>query len=109
MFQARLELQSDQHKTEVLEEGLNYVRVMMCCITLISGCMVMPEKDPSYVNKCEISSDRKTLKVIDASKDTNSYYSINGLILLPVSGIVSGAYVVVNNVYHMGEEKIVCG
>ena len=71
--------------------------------------MVVPEQDLSYVNKCELSSDRKTLKVIDASKGTNSYYSISGLILLPVSGIVSGTYVAINNVYHLGEESIVCG
>ncbi|WP_286049800.1 hypothetical protein [Rheinheimera sp. KL1] len=67
------------------------------------------EKAPTYVNKCEISCDRKTLKVIDASKDTNSYYSVSGLILFPVSGIVSGAYVAINNIYHLGEETIVCG
>jgi len=93
----------------VLEVRLNYLLPVISGLTLIGGCMVMPEKDPSYANKCEISSDRKTLKVIDASKDTNGYYSISGLILLPVSGIVSGTYVAINNVYHMGEEKIVCG
>jgi len=88
---------------------LNYLLPVISGLILISSCMVMPEKDQTYANKCEISSDRKTLKVIDASKDTNSYYSISGLILLPVSGIVSGTYVAINNVYHMGEEKIVCG
>jgi len=88
---------------------LNYLLPVVSGLTLIGGCMVLPENDPTYANKCEISSDRKTLKVIDASKDTNSYYSISGLILLPVSGVVSGTYVAINNVYHMGEEKIVCG
>jgi len=88
---------------------LNYLLPVVSGLTLIGGCMVLPENDPTYANKCEISSDRKTLKVIDASKDTNSYYSISGLILLPVSGVVSGTYVAINNVYHLGEEKIVCG
>ena len=93
----------------VPEVCLNYLLPVITGLTLISGCMVIPEKDPTYVNKCEISSDRKTLKVIDASKDTNSYYSVSGLILFPVSGIVSGAYIAINNVYHLGEETIVCG
>lgn len=83
--------------------------LLLWCIVLTGGCVVVPEQDLSYVNKCELSSDRKTLKVIDASKGTNSYYSISGLILLPVSGIVSGTYVAINNVYHLGEESIVCG
>ena len=50
----------------------------------------------------------KTLKVIDLAKESSSYYSISGVILLPITGVVSGVYVAVNNVYHLGEEKIVC-
>ena len=76
---------------------------------LLSGCVVVPATDTAKVNKCEISSDRKTLKVIDVAEDTNTFYSISGLILYPISGIVSGTYVAVNNIYHLGEEKLVCG
>lgn len=76
---------------------------------LASACIVVPTKDLSAVNRCEISSDRKTLKVINGFKDTNTYYSISGLILLPITGAVSGVYVAINNVYHIGEEAIVCG
>lgn len=75
---------------------------------LVSSCMVVPVVDHSYVSRCEISSDRKTLKIIDAAQESNSYYSISGLILYPISGVVSGVYVAVNNVYHYGEEKIIC-
>ncbi|MGJ8693994.1 MAG: hypothetical protein ACSHW0_16110 [Thalassotalea sp.] len=75
----------------------------------ISSCVVLPIDDHSYANKCEISSDRKTLKVVDAAKDSNSYYSISGVVLLPITGVISGIYVGVNNIYHLGEEKFICG
>ena len=81
---------------------------LISALMLLSSCMVVPTIDHSYFNRCEISSDRKTLKVIDVAKGSNSYYSISGLIVYPISGIVSGIYVAVNNVYHYGEEKIVC-
>lgn len=82
---------------------------LLCLALLLSGCMVVPETDTAKVNRCEISSDRKTLKVINGFEDTNTFYSISGLILLPVSGVVSGTYVAINNVYHLGEETLVCG
>lgn len=85
------------------------IKLALISVTiLLSSCMVVPTIDYSYANRCEISSDRKTLRVIDAAKGSNSYYSISGLIVYPISGIVSGIYVAVNNVYHYGEEKIVC-
>lgn len=74
----------------------------------IGGCVVVPAKDSLHSSKCEISSDRKTLRIVDVAKETNSYYSISGVVLVPVSGVVSGAYVAINNVYNLGEEKIVC-
>ncbi|RYY74362.1 MAG: hypothetical protein EOO52_15715 [Gammaproteobacteria bacterium] len=80
----------------------------MVLAILLTGCIVVPEKDFSNRNRCEISSDKKTLKVLDLAKGTNSYYSISGVILVPLTGIVSGTYVAVNNVYHLGEELIVC-
>ncbi|GAA6206592.1 hypothetical protein NBRC116600_33900 [Thalassotalea sp. SU-HH00458] len=75
----------------------------------ISGCAVLPVDDHSYINKCEISSDKKTLKVVDAAKGTNSFYSISGVILLPITGVISGVYVGINNIYHLGEETFTCG
>jgi hypothetical protein len=85
--------------------------VTITCIALliVSGCVVVPTEDLSSVNKCEISSDRKTLKIINGFEDTNTYYSISGLLLIPITGVVSGAYVAINNIYHLGEERIVCG
>lgn len=78
-------------------------------LVLMSGCLVVPTNDVSAVNRCEISSDRKTLKMINGFEDTNTYYSISGLILVPISGVVSGVYVAINNIYHIGEEAVVCG
>ncbi len=78
-------------------------------LALMSGCVVVPTEDISAVNKCEISSDRKTLKMINGFEDSNTYYSVSGLILVPISGVVSGAYVAINNIYRIGEEIIVCG
>ena len=75
---------------------------------LVNGCVVVPTKDTTHTNHCEISSDRKTLKVINAATVSNSYYSISGLFLYPITGIVSGVYVAVNNIYNYGEEKIKC-
>lgn len=75
---------------------------------LLNGCVVVPTKDTTHTNRCEISTDRKTLKVIDAAKGSNSYYSISGVILFSMVGIVSGTYVAVNNIYNYGEEKIIC-
>jgi len=78
-------------------------------IVFLSGCVVLPSDDNTYVNKCEISSDRKTLKVVSASEGLNTFYSISDLLLLPVTGVIAGIYVGVNNIYHLGEEKIICG
>lgn len=88
------------------------MRVILCvflALALTSGCIVVPTQDFSAVNKCEISSDRKTLKMINGFEDTNTFYSISGLILVPITGVVSGVYVAINNIYHIGEETIVCG
>jgi len=75
----------------------------------LTGCVVVPSDDVSYVNKCEISSDRKTLKVVSATEGLNTFYSISDLLLLPVTGVLAGVYVGINNIYHLGEEQITCG
>ncbi|MGX5913221.1 hypothetical protein ACR0ST_00615 [Aliidiomarina sp. Khilg15.8] len=83
--------------------------LVFAAVVLASGCVVVPQDDVAKVNRCEISSDRKTLKVINGFEDTNTFYSISGLVLLPLTGVVSGTYVAVNNIYHLGEERLVCG
>lgn len=88
--------------------------IMLATTTLSTlGCVVVPTNAQNHVAKCEISSDKLTLKVIDVAKSTNSYYSIEGLILTPIlypsTAIVSSIFVAANNIYHLGEEKLVCG
>ena len=88
------------------------MKVILCmffAVVFMCGCVVVPTNDLSAENKCEISSDRKTLKMINGFEYTQTYYSISGLILLPITGVVSGVYVTINNIYHIGEEAIVCG
>ncbi|GAA6168416.1 hypothetical protein [Sessilibacter corallicola] len=79
---------------------------------LLSGCIVVPEPVSTSRERCEISSDRKTLRIVDLADETNSYYTIESYLLTPITvlttGIVSGAYVAVNNIYYLGEKKIVC-
>jgi len=79
---------------------------------IISGCVAVPATDISYVGRCGVSPDQKTLKVIDVAKATNSYYSISGYlltpILLPTSAIISGAYVLTNNAYYYGKDIVQC-
>lgn len=83
--------------------------VVFVIVSFLSSCVVLPIDDYSYVNKCEISSDRKTLKVVDVAKDTHTFYSISGVVLLPVTGVISGLYIGVNNIYNLGEEIFTCG
>jgi hypothetical protein len=89
------------------------IRILISALTVsISGCVAVPETDRNYVGRCGVSSDHKILRIADVSKETNSYYSISGIvltpILLPATALVSGAYVVINNVYYSTEEIIKC-
>lgn len=81
-------------------------------IALLSGCVAVPVEDYGYIDKCETSSKRKELVVVDVVEETNSYFSISSFLMSPitvsVTGILSGSYVVVNNTYHFGEELVRC-
>ncbi len=43
---------------------MKLLALLILSITLLSACVVVPETDTAKVNKCEISSDRKTLKLL---------------------------------------------
>ena len=90
--------------------GFKFVFLMLLTM-LLGGCIVVPEENAYHINRCEISSDRLTLRVVDLTKKTNSYlyYTIDGLWLVPLTGTVSGTFVAVNNIYNIFEEKLVCG
>lgn len=69
------------------------------------------------MNECSISSDRKTLKVVNMLNEKNTYYYlipqskeelVVTAVLIPTVSILSGTFVLVNNTYNFGEEKIRC-
>ncbi len=89
----------------------NVISLISLACTL-TGCVTVPVKDESDTHLCQISSNYKTLKIVDVAHETDSYYNISGTllspILVPTTALISGAYVVVNNIYHYGEKQIVC-
>ena len=86
--------------------------VLSCVLCLSLGCAVLPTDVADKKQRCELSSDKKTLRIVDIADETNTYYSVSGVlispILIPTTAIVSGSYVLVNNVYHYAEKKIKC-
>jgi len=79
---------------------------------IIISCVAVPVTDVSYVGRCGVSPNQKTLKIIDVAKATHSYYSISGYlltpILLPTSVVISGSYVLTNNAYYYGKDIVQC-
>ena len=86
--------------------------LLVMTFVILNGCITVPVKSSEQNKVCELSSDKKTLKVIDVAKETNTFYNVSGIILSPIlvptSAIISGTFVLINNIYHYGEEKIVC-
>ena len=93
-------------------KGITMKSLLVILLVILSSCVVVPTKQTFQETRCEISSDKKTLRVFNVAKETNSYYSLGGLmatpILIPTTAILSGTYVAVNNIYHYGQEQIVC-
>jgi hypothetical protein len=85
----------------------------MFFIFVFSGCVVMPEIDDTQNYQCGLSTDKKTLKVVNLMDGDTSFYKwndeISSIITLPTSAVISGVYVAVNNIYHFGEKQIKCG
>lgn len=87
--------------------------ILIVIITLfISGCVVVPQTDYSQEYKCELSSDKKVLKLTNMLENDTSFYSWTdeylSIITVPTSAILSASYVLVNNIYHIGERTIKC-
>jgi len=78
----------------------------------LTGCVVIPEVDHSQTYQCGLSTDKKTLKVVNLMEGDTSFYKWNdeflSIITLPTSAVLSSVYVAVNNVYHIGEKQIKC-
>lgn len=91
-------------------------QLKLCGLSLLvlsqTGCVVLPQKAANAQPRCELSTDQKTLRIVDIAAETDTYYSVTGIllspILIPATALLSGTYVAVNNTYHLGEEKLVC-
>lgn len=93
-------------------------KVLVLLLTLsCTACVVVPESDLSEQDKmaqyqCELSTDKKVLKLVNLNDGDTSFYAWNDEILafvtLPASAIISSTYVLVNNIYHIGEKQIKC-
>jgi hypothetical protein len=81
-------------------------------IFAFTGCVVVPEIDNSQDYQCGLSTDKKTLKVVNLMDGDTSFYEWNdeiaSIITLPTSAVISSVYVAVNNIYHIGEKQIKC-
>ena len=80
--------------------------------SLMAACAVVPSQEENITAKCELSSNKLYLKMIDVTSELNTYYSLSGKILSPIlvptTAVLSGIYVGVNNTYHLGEKAIKC-
>lgn len=83
-----------------------FVVLSMC------GCVVLPEVDDSQKYQCELSTDKKVLKLVNLTDGDTSFYRWNdemlAIITIPTSAVISATYVLVNNIYHIGEKSIKC-
>lgn len=86
--------------------------LMVFIVVFMCGCIVLPEIDDTQKYQCELSTDRKVLKLVNLTDGDTSFYRWNdemlAIITIPTSAIISATYVLVNNIYHIGEEIIKC-
>jgi len=87
--------------------------VSLLFLLACTGCVVIPVNDNTQKYHCGLSTDKKTLKVVNLNDDGTTFYEWQdeffAIISLPTSAIVSGTYILVNNIYHIGEKQIKCG
>ncbi len=86
--------------------------ILLLLILSCTACVVLPEKDLSQKYQCGLSTDMKVLKLVNLTDGDTSFYEWNdeilAIITIPTSAIISGSYVLVNNIYHIGEKQIKC-
>jgi hypothetical protein len=91
---------------------LNKITTLFFIFT-VSGCVVIPESDSTQNYQCGLSTDKKTLKVVNLMDGDTSFYEwndeISSIITMPTSAVISSVYVAVNNIYYFGETQIKCG
>ena len=86
-----------------------YKIVALLLILSCTSCMVLPENDHTKKYQCALSTDMKVLKLVNLTDGDTSFYKWNdemfAIITIPTSAIVSASYVLVNNIYHIGEKQ----
>ena len=89
-----------------------YKIVILLLMLSFTGCVVLPEKDHTQKYQCALSTDMKVLKLVNLTDGDTSFYEwsdeLFAIITIPTSAIISGSYVLVNNIYHIGEKQIKC-
>ena len=94
---------------------VHLVSIKIICLALLltcSGCVVVPEKVANQHYQCGLSSDQKTLRLVNLNDGTTNFYQWNdelaAIVTLPTSALISSTYVLVNNIYNIGEKIIKC-
>ena len=86
--------------------------ILILIIALLSICIVVPENAENQYLKCALSTDKKTLKIVNLLDGDETFYAwqdeILSVITLPSSAIISSVFVAVNNVYYIDEKNIKC-
>jgi len=86
--------------------------ILSLLILSCTACVVLPEKVQSQQYQCGLSTDMKVLKLVNLTDGDASFYEWNdevfAIITIPTSAIISASYVLVNNIYHIGEKQIKC-
>ena len=89
-----------------------YKIVTLLLILSCTSCVVLPEKDYTQKYQCALSTEMKVLKLVNLTDGDTSFYEWNdemlAIISIPTSAIISASYVLVNNIYYIGEKKIKC-
>jgi len=85
---------------------------LVLIMTILSSCIVVPESVENQNLECALSTNKKTLKVVNLLDGDETFYAwedeIFSVITMPGSAILSSVFVAVNNVYHIGEKQIKC-
>ena len=86
--------------------------LLIAIMAILSGCIVIPKNIENQNVNCALSTDKKTLKVVNLLDGDMTFYAwedeMFSIITMPGSAIFSSVYVAVNNVYHVGEKRIKC-
>ena len=79
--------------------------LLILSLSFTSGCIIVPETDHSQNCQCGLSTDKKTLKLVNLVDGDASFYQWNdellAIITVPTSAVLSASYVLVNNIYHI--------